>query len=148
VKRTHRLAVVCWLAMVMSLVLFAFVAEMIAAPNAPFRGFVDFHQIDLLGYVFVGLTIVDFALLRVVGSRILARGVGLSVTPHRDASLAERRLFVKTMVDFAVCTGIGATEDSTSSRTSGCATPSLRRERDDVEDARLGTANDRSGQKI
>lgn len=37
---------------------------------------------------------------------------------------------------------------ASSSRTSGCATPSLRRERDDVEDARLGTANDRSGQKI
>jgi hypothetical protein len=41
VKRTRRLAVVCWLAMVMSLVLFAFVAEMIAAQNDPFRGFVD-----------------------------------------------------------------------------------------------------------
>jgi len=67
----HRVTVIIWSAMATSLFVYALVAELLAAQNAPFRGLVPAAPVDRLRWVFVALAAAEFAVLGVVARALL-----------------------------------------------------------------------------
>lgn len=85
--------------LILSLLSYAWIAELIRAQNAPFRGFVVFPQRDALRWILLAFALADAALIPVLRDAILA--------PRPGAGAPGPRLRTASIVTFALCEAVG-----------------------------------------
>ncbi len=71
-KREYRLAIIIYIAMIATVFVYAVVVELIKKNFAPFKGFAPFPEVYILRYVFLGLTIADFFLIKFIWRKLLS----------------------------------------------------------------------------
>ncbi len=86
-------------AMILSLLIYALIAELIRMQNAPFRGFVDFPQWPVLRWVLLAIALIYAGLIPVLRRALLA--------PRTGGPAPGRRLQTASIVTFALCESVG-----------------------------------------
>ena len=102
-KKAYRSALIIGVAMIMSLFVYAVIAEFIKMNNEPFRGFSPFPEMQILKYILFGIVIVEFFLIRHVQSVILSGGL----TPGRTPNTETAKLLSATIITYALCESVG-----------------------------------------
>ena len=64
-RRAYRISFITGIAVAASLLIYIFIVEFIRSRFAPFRGFVEFQNLELIRYVFYALAVVHVVIMRI-----------------------------------------------------------------------------------
>ena len=106
----HRMATVICYGMIGTLLVFAAMVETLKATNYGWPGNVfSYSVLELLRYVFLGVAILEFFVIKVMRRAILSWGGRISGLPNRGDPLSTKvqRLFTAAIVTFAFCESVG-----------------------------------------
>ena len=104
----YRLATVIGYGMIGSLLVLAAVVETLKAIPYESPGFFSSSTLDLLRYLFFGIAVIEFFLIRFIRKMILSRGNGTRLL-SREGDLVSgkaQKLFSATVVSFAFCESV------------------------------------------
>lgn len=107
-KKAYRLATIIGIAMIASLFVYAAVVEIIKMNYESFKGFAPFPGIEILRYIFFGIAILEFFLIRYVKNLILSGRSAVEGLPRqkRPFSPNVQRLFTTAIVTYAFCESV------------------------------------------
>ena len=91
-KREYRLSTIIYIAMIVTVFVYAVVVELIKKNFAPFKGFAPFPEVYILRYVFLGLTIADFFLIKFIWRKLL--------------SASTQKLIETSIITYALCESV------------------------------------------
>jgi F0F1-type ATP synthase membrane subunit c/vacuolar-type H+-ATPase subunit K len=91
-KREYRLATIIYIAMIATVFVYAVVVELIKKNFVPFKGFAPFPEVYILRYVFLGLTIADFFLIKFIWRKLL--------------SASTQKLIETSVITYALCESV------------------------------------------
>ena len=99
----HKMATVIGYGMMGTLLIFAAIVETLKATAFEFGGFLPPSFLDFLRYLFLGLAVVEFFVIRIIKNLILSRGGRTStLSSQGEPSLAKvQKLFTAAIVSFA-----------------------------------------------
>ena len=105
----HRMATVIGYGMIGTLLIFAAVVETLKGKNYETRGFLPSSALEILRYLFLGITLVEFFVIRIVKKMILSGGGRMSALSNQGDPLLSKvqKLFTAAIVTFAFCESVG-----------------------------------------
>jgi hypothetical protein len=105
----HRMATVIGYGMIGTLLIFAAAVETLKAMNYRPGGFLPPSALEILRYLLLGITLVEFFMIRIVRRMILSGGGRVSGLPKQgDPFLPKvQKLFTSAIVTFAFCESAG-----------------------------------------
>ena len=105
----HRMATVIGYGMIGTLLMFSAVVETLKAMNYEPQGFLSPSALEILKYLLLGLTLVEFFVIRIVKKMILSGGGRISALSNQgDLLLAKaQKLLTTAIVTFAFCESVG-----------------------------------------
>jgi len=105
----HRMATVICYGMIGTLLIFTAMVETLKATNYDFHGNLSPSVLELIRYVFVGVAILEFFVIRVTRRTILSGGGRISGLSNRGDPLSAKaqRLFTASIITFAFCESVG-----------------------------------------
>jgi F0F1-type ATP synthase membrane subunit c/vacuolar-type H+-ATPase subunit K len=103
-KNAYRVVSVIGYAMVGSVFIYAVVVEVLKRTLAPFEGFTPAMEIDTFRYVFGGVSVVGFFLIRIIKGRILSAKVPPTGAGPRSGGFEPhiQRLFLASIITFVI----------------------------------------------
>ena len=107
-KMGYRLATVIGIAMIASLFVYVAVVELIKKNSVPFRGFAPFPETDVLRYVFLGVAVACFFLIRFIKDLVLSRKTTIGVEPHKKRAFSAhiQKLLSTSIITYALCESV------------------------------------------
>jgi len=109
-KRGYQLAKIIGIAMIGSLFAYVVIVELTKMNSLNFKGFVPFDKMASLRYVFFGMAVVEFFLIRFIKNRILSgkdiRPKGPGDKTIRSFSPKTQRLISTAIVSYAFCESV------------------------------------------
>lgn len=106
-KKGYRVAIIIGIAMIGSLFIYAAIVEFIKINYKSFKGFSPFPEVEILRYIFFGITIAEFFLIGFIKKFILSREVTDENNPNQRAfSPRIQRLLTTAIVTYAICESI------------------------------------------
>ena len=105
----HRMATVIGYGMIGTLLIFAAVVETLKAMNYEPGGFLPPSALEILRYFLLGITLIEFFMIRIVRKMILSGGGRVSGLPKQGDPLLSKvqKLFTAAIVTFAFCESAG-----------------------------------------
>jgi len=105
----HRMATVIGYGMVGSLLVFAAAVETLKASNYEARGLLPASTLELVRYFLLGVTVIEFFAIRIVGRMVLSGGGRVSGLSNRSDPLLSKiqKLFSAAIVSLAFCESVG-----------------------------------------
>jgi hypothetical protein len=105
----HRMATVIGYGMIGMLLVFTAVAETMKAMNHETRGLLPSSTLEILRYLFLGVTLGEFFMIRIVKKMVLSGGGRMSTLSNRgDPLLAMvQKLFTAAIITFGFCESVG-----------------------------------------
>ena len=82
-KKAYRLATIIGIAMIGSLFIYAVLVELIKMNYKSFWGFSPFPEMEILRYIFFGIAVVEFFLIRYVKNLVLSGRGGVEEPPNQ-----------------------------------------------------------------
>ena len=106
-KKTYQVALMMGLAMIGSLFVYAACVELIKTNFRPFKGFSPFPGQEILRYLFLGMTVAEFALIKFIRRFILqgkeaTPGISRSQDPSFSSSRVSK-LLSAAIITYALC---------------------------------------------
>jgi F0F1-type ATP synthase membrane subunit c/vacuolar-type H+-ATPase subunit K len=105
----HRMATVIGYGMIGTLLIFTAVVETLKGMNYETRGFLPSSALEVLRYLLLGMTLVEFFMIRIVKKMILSGGARMSTLSNQGDPLLSKvqKLFTAAIVTFAFCESVG-----------------------------------------
>ncbi len=109
VGQYHRMATVIGHGMIGTLLIFAAVVETLKATHPETQGVLPPSTLEILRYLFLGMTLIEFFVIRIVKKMILSGGGRISALSNQgDPLLAKvQKLFTTAIIVFAFCESVG-----------------------------------------
>ncbi len=105
----HRMATVIGYGMIGTLLVFAAAVETLKASNYETRGLLPGSTLEVIRYLFLGVTVIEFFAIRVVRRMVLSGGGRVSgLSKPGDPLLSKaQKLFSAAIVSLAFCESVG-----------------------------------------
>ena len=105
----YRMATVIGYGMIGTLLIFTAVVETLKAMNHGTEGFLPPSALELLRYLLLGMTFIEFFMIRIVRKMILSGGGRMSALSNQGDPLLSKvqKLFTAAIVTFALCESAG-----------------------------------------
>ena len=105
----HRMATVIGYGMIGTLLIFTAVIETLKGMNYEPPGFLPSSTLEILRYLFLGITLVEFFAIRIVKKMILSGGGRMSAISNQGDPLLSKvqKLFTAAIVTFSFCESVG-----------------------------------------
>jgi hypothetical protein len=105
----HRMATVIGYGMIGTLLIFAAVVETLKGMNYETKGVLPPSALEILRYLLLGITLIEFFMIRIVKKMILSgRGRMSALSSQGDLLLSKvQKLFTAAIVTFAFCESAG-----------------------------------------
>jgi hypothetical protein len=105
----HRMATVIGYGMIGTLLIFTAVVETLKGMNYETGGFLPPSALEILRYLLLGMTLVEFFAIRIVKKMILSGGGRVSGLPKQGDLLLSKvqKLFTSAIVSLAFCESVG-----------------------------------------
>jgi hypothetical protein len=107
--RYHRMATVIGYGMIGTLLIFSAMVETLKAMNHGAEGFLPPPTLEVLRYLLLGITLIEFFMIRIVKKMILSSGGRVSTLSDQGDPLLSKvqKLFTAAIVTFAFCESAG-----------------------------------------
>ena len=108
-RQYHRMATVIGYGLIGMLLVFTAVAETLKAMSHETRGLLPSSTLEILRYLFLGVTVGEFFMIRIVKKMVLSGRGRISTLSNRgDPFLAMvQKLFTATIITFGFCESVG-----------------------------------------
>ncbi len=105
----HRMATVIGYGMIGTLLIFTAVVETLKGMNYETQGFWPPSALEILRYLLLGITLIEFFMIRIVKKMILSGGGRMSTLSNQGDPLLSKvqKLFTAAIVTFAFCESVG-----------------------------------------
>ncbi len=105
-KRGYRVATVIGIAMIVSVFIYAVVVEFIKKEFAPFGGFSPFSEVEILRYILLGISIVEFFSIRFIRNQVLSPRTEVLSHQRIQPAIPVQRLITMSIVTYALCESV------------------------------------------
>ena len=105
----HRMATVIGYGMIGTLLIFTAVVETLKGMNYETEGFLPPSALEILRYLLLGITLIEFFMIRIVKKMILSGGGRMSALSNQGDPLLSKvqKLFTAAIVTFSFCESVG-----------------------------------------
>lgn len=104
-KKRYRMTMIIGIAMIMSLFIYAVMVEIIKMHFSPFKRIDQFPGLEILRYIFFGVALIGFYLIRWIRQFILYKKIAIEKTTDQSVILSSKiqRLIRTTIITYALC---------------------------------------------
>lgn len=106
-KKGYRITVIIGIAMIASVFVYAVIVELIKSGSIPFKGVPPFPEFEILRYVFFGIAIFTFFIIRFIRGIVLSNKDTMpQLAQDQPSSLLVQKLVMASVITCAFCESV------------------------------------------